>query len=98
MALIAQRITVGSTTPVKIAMMDLDNEKNFILVIQNPHSETRHLLLGDSTVNTTNRGYELKGGESLVLNFNFPVKDADCLYAIAESGTGLSFSVLQIGV
>lgn len=80
-----------------IPVTDADNRRGMVLVIQNPHSENRHLLLGGPDLNTTDkRGHELTGGSSLLINF--PLQYDDVLYALAESGTGLYFTVLRIGV
>ncbi len=97
MAVHGHRYTVGSTTPFKIPVHDGNNRPGMVLVIQNPHSENRHLLLGGADLNTTDkRGHELTSGESLQITF--PLRDDDGIYALAESGVDLTFTVLEIGV
>lgn len=97
MAVSGNRYVVGSTTPFQIPVTDADNRRGMVLIIQNPHSENRHLLLGGPNLNTTtNRGYELTSGESLQITF--PLQYDDTIYALAESGTDLYFTVLRIGV
>ena len=97
MAVTGTRYTVDSTTPIPIPVDDNDNRRGMVFIIQNPHSENRHLLLGGPNLNTTtNRGYELMGGDSL--HITFPLQYDDVIYALAESGTGLNFTVLAIGV
>lgn len=97
MAVTGTRYTVDSTTPLAIPVADNDNRRGMVLIIQNPHSENRHLLLGGPDLNaTTNRGHELTGGESLQITF--PLQYDDVIYALAESGTGLNFTALAIGV
>lgn len=97
MAVTGHRYTVDSTTPFKIALADGDQRRGMVMIIQNPHSENRHLLLGGPDVNTTDkRGFELTGGESIQINF--PLQQDDAVYALAESGVDLHFTVLLIGV
>jgi hypothetical protein len=87
----------GSTTAVPIQPSDANNRRGMVMIISNPHSEQRHLLLGGPNLTaTTNIGLELTPSASLYLDF--PLRYDDVLYAIAQSGTSLSFYVMEVGV
>lgn len=97
MAVLGNRYSVNATTRFKVPFNDANNRPGMVLIIQNPHSENRHLLVGGADLNTTDkRGYEITPGDSLQITF--PLRDDDDLYVLAESGTDLYFTVLSIGV
>lgn len=96
MAVRSTRYTVDSTTKIPFSVNDGNNRPGMTLVIQNPHSENRHLLIGGPDLNLTDkRGYELTAGESRVVTM--ALRASDVFYALSESGTDHVFTVLEVG-
>ena len=97
MAVRGRTVQVDSTTPVVVRPGDASRRPGMTLVISNPHSEQRHLLLGGPDLTaSSNIGLEIAPGMSAY--FDGILRYDDAIYCIAQSGTGMTFYVLEVGV